>query len=315
MDEEEAVKSWCRQPMRSIWRTWDLCQRLSPELFEAAKRFVFDFRDGHTKPISAELEPELYGLLEWLGEQSLRAAEKSRMPEEIGRLMHSHLRSGTFSFSPLHRLLKVELRYRGKDTCMIWDSPGAYGQIRSTYGFCAPQPRRASPTDDSVNAARPASSRVQNNALGRRDRPGASALSHNTHRARLHDCLRTHQHAQPRGPHGPAHTRITRAAILRDAGLVSSDLSRTARSAGADGSGENIILIHRRSSARETLMVPVSVNARPTARSSITDRPISLWPHQKPWHLRRFRSIRRFTGLAACIGRGSRPRRAPFGRP
>jgi hypothetical protein len=60
-------------------------QRLSPELYEAAKRFVLDFRDGHTKPISAEMEPELYRLLEWLGEQSVRAAEKSRTPEEIGR--------------------------------------------------------------------------------------------------------------------------------------------------------------------------------------------------------------------------------------
>jgi hypothetical protein len=38
---------------------------------------------------------------------------------------------------------------------------------------------------------------------GEVDRP-ASALSHNAYRARLHDCLRTHQQAQPRGPHGPA---------------------------------------------------------------------------------------------------------------
>jgi hypothetical protein len=35
-------------------------QRLSRELYEAAKRFVLDFRDGHTKSIQGEMEPELY---------------------------------------------------------------------------------------------------------------------------------------------------------------------------------------------------------------------------------------------------------------
>lgn len=60
-------------------------QRLSPELFEAAKRFVFDFRDGHTEHIADEMEPELYALLEWLAEQSMQEAEKRRKPEEVGR--------------------------------------------------------------------------------------------------------------------------------------------------------------------------------------------------------------------------------------
>jgi hypothetical protein len=60
-------------------------QRLSPDLFAAAKRFVFDFRDGHTERIAGEIEPELYSLLEWLAEQSRLEAEKRRKPEEIGR--------------------------------------------------------------------------------------------------------------------------------------------------------------------------------------------------------------------------------------
>jgi hypothetical protein len=45
-------------------------QRLPQELFEAAKRFVFGFRDGHPEAIAGEMEPELYGLLEWLAQQS-----------------------------------------------------------------------------------------------------------------------------------------------------------------------------------------------------------------------------------------------------
>jgi hypothetical protein len=60
-------------------------QRLSPELFEAARRFVFDFRDGRTEAISREMEPELYGLLEWLAQQSMLEAEDRRAPEEVGR--------------------------------------------------------------------------------------------------------------------------------------------------------------------------------------------------------------------------------------
>ena len=70
-------------------------ERLSPELYEAAKRFVFDFRDGHTKPIAGEMEPELYGILEWLGEQSVRASENSRTPEEIGRQILGYRDSNT----------------------------------------------------------------------------------------------------------------------------------------------------------------------------------------------------------------------------
>jgi hypothetical protein len=60
-------------------------RRLPPELFEAARRFVFDFRDGHTDAIANEIEPELYGLLEWLAQQSILTAENRRPPEEIGR--------------------------------------------------------------------------------------------------------------------------------------------------------------------------------------------------------------------------------------
>jgi hypothetical protein len=60
-------------------------ERLSPELYAAAKRFVFEFRDGQTGPIAGEIEPELYDLLQWLAEQSAVAAEKRRAPEEIGR--------------------------------------------------------------------------------------------------------------------------------------------------------------------------------------------------------------------------------------
>src|SRR5262249_34482314 len=47
-------------------------------------------------------------------------------------------------------------------------------------------------------------SRAVDRIQGRRGGPVASALSLDAHRARLHDCLRTHQQAQPRGPHGPA---------------------------------------------------------------------------------------------------------------
>jgi hypothetical protein len=59
--------------------------RLTPELFEAARRFVFDFRDGNTEHIAGEMEPELYSLLEWLAQQSILEAEKRRRPEEVGR--------------------------------------------------------------------------------------------------------------------------------------------------------------------------------------------------------------------------------------
>jgi hypothetical protein len=59
--------------------------RLPPALFEAAKRFVFEFRDGHTEHIGGEMEPELYALLEWLAEQSMLEADKRRKPEEVGR--------------------------------------------------------------------------------------------------------------------------------------------------------------------------------------------------------------------------------------
>jgi hypothetical protein len=58
---------------------------LSPELYAAAKRFVFDFRDGHTEHIGGEMEPELYALLKWLAEQSMLEAEKRRKPEDVGR--------------------------------------------------------------------------------------------------------------------------------------------------------------------------------------------------------------------------------------
>jgi hypothetical protein len=60
-------------------------QRLPPELVEAAKRFVIDFRDGHTEQIAGEMEPDLYALLEWLAQQSMLEAEKRRKPEEVGR--------------------------------------------------------------------------------------------------------------------------------------------------------------------------------------------------------------------------------------
>jgi hypothetical protein len=60
-------------------------QRLPPELFAAAKRFVFDFRDGHIETIAAQIEPELYALLEWLARQSIIDADKRRAPEEVGR--------------------------------------------------------------------------------------------------------------------------------------------------------------------------------------------------------------------------------------
>jgi hypothetical protein len=59
--------------------------RLPPELFAAAKQFVFDFRDGQTQHIAGEMEPELYALLQWLAEQSMLEAEKRRRPEEVGR--------------------------------------------------------------------------------------------------------------------------------------------------------------------------------------------------------------------------------------
>ena len=60
-------------------------QRLPPELVEAAKRFVIDFRDVHTEQIAGEMEPDLYALLEWLAQQSMLEAEKRRKPEEVGR--------------------------------------------------------------------------------------------------------------------------------------------------------------------------------------------------------------------------------------
>jgi hypothetical protein len=60
-------------------------QRVPPGLFVAAKRFVFDFRDGHTEDFAGEIEPELYALLEWLAEQSMLEAENRRKPEEVGR--------------------------------------------------------------------------------------------------------------------------------------------------------------------------------------------------------------------------------------
>jgi hypothetical protein len=60
-------------------------QRLPSELVEAAKRFVIDFRDGHTDQIAGEMEPDLYSLLEWLAQQSMLEAEKRRKPEEVGR--------------------------------------------------------------------------------------------------------------------------------------------------------------------------------------------------------------------------------------
>jgi hypothetical protein len=60
-------------------------QRLPPELVEAAKRFVIDFRDGHTEQIAGEMEPDLYALLEWLAQQSMLEVEKRRKPEEVGR--------------------------------------------------------------------------------------------------------------------------------------------------------------------------------------------------------------------------------------
>jgi hypothetical protein len=60
-------------------------QRLSPELFAAAKRFVFEFLDGRTDAIADEMEPELYGLLEWLAQQSILEADKRCAPEDVGR--------------------------------------------------------------------------------------------------------------------------------------------------------------------------------------------------------------------------------------
>jgi hypothetical protein len=68
-------------------------QRLSPELYAVAKRFVFDFRDGDTRPLAGDIEPELYGLLVWLAEQSVNAANKS--PEEIGRQILGYRDSNT----------------------------------------------------------------------------------------------------------------------------------------------------------------------------------------------------------------------------
>jgi len=60
-------------------------QRLPPELFAAAKRFVLEFRDGHTEAIAREIEPELFAVLEWLAQQSILDADKRRPPEQIGR--------------------------------------------------------------------------------------------------------------------------------------------------------------------------------------------------------------------------------------
>jgi hypothetical protein len=87
----EAAERRGKQDLVPAEPTFDLAsmrpvgQRLPPGLFEAAKRFVFDFRDGHTEHIAGEMEPELYALLEWLAEQSMLEAEKRRKPEEIGR--------------------------------------------------------------------------------------------------------------------------------------------------------------------------------------------------------------------------------------
>jgi hypothetical protein len=38
-----------------------------------------------TEAIAREIEPELYGMLEWLAQQSILTAENRRPPEEIGR--------------------------------------------------------------------------------------------------------------------------------------------------------------------------------------------------------------------------------------
>jgi hypothetical protein len=59
--------------------------RLPPELFAAAKRFVFEFRDGLTEAAAGEMEPELYALLEWLAKQSILDADNRRAPEDVGR--------------------------------------------------------------------------------------------------------------------------------------------------------------------------------------------------------------------------------------
>jgi hypothetical protein len=85
-----------REPARAITRLHaTVCQaharrsgrnsRLPSELVEAAKRFVIDFRDGHTEQIAGEMEPDLYALLEWLAQQSMLETEKRRKPEEVGR--------------------------------------------------------------------------------------------------------------------------------------------------------------------------------------------------------------------------------------
>jgi hypothetical protein len=72
-----------------------MSERLSPELYAAAKRFVFDFRAGQSMPLANEMEPELHRILEWLAEQSVRAAEKSQTPEEIGREILGYRDSNT----------------------------------------------------------------------------------------------------------------------------------------------------------------------------------------------------------------------------
>ena len=46
-----------------------------------------------TRPLAGDIEPELYGLLEWLAEQSVNAANKS--PEEIGREILGYRDSNT----------------------------------------------------------------------------------------------------------------------------------------------------------------------------------------------------------------------------
>jgi hypothetical protein len=72
------------QPLALRPRVGRIDSRLEPRLYETARRFVLDYEAGRLS-VEEEMESELYRLLRWLAEQTLKQATEPRAPEEIGR--------------------------------------------------------------------------------------------------------------------------------------------------------------------------------------------------------------------------------------
>lgn len=109
-------------------------ERITPHLFDAAKRFILDYRDGTSTAAADQVEPELRGLLEWLADQVLQEQKKAPTPAQVGRgiveYKDPNICRGVAYGALWAALVRVEALYKREDDLIIEGSTGIARELR-----------------------------------------------------------------------------------------------------------------------------------------------------------------------------------------